>query len=201
MCADELSSKREPYFPGNYEWAPGGEVGEGARSGRDGYTREGARTSRQKIFFPFLVASLGISFSLKHNPPPPPPRAATPRPPPPSSLSLFRCERALFMQSSVYFRENRPRGEEERRTRSGQEEGKKRVAAGCGDLFLASYRSRSLAWSVDRTGADASQVPQKGWFFLLSFFFSPFSSSGERLSATALLRQITHRGFLNFPLF
>lgn len=81
MCADELSSKREPYFPGNYEWAPGGEVGEGARSGRDGYTREGARTSRQKIFFPFLVASLGISFSLKHNPPPPPPRAATPRPP------------------------------------------------------------------------------------------------------------------------
>lgn len=68
MCADEqLSSKREPYFPGNYEWAPGGGGG-----GREMVTgREGARTSRQKIFFPFLVASLGISFSLKRNPPPP----------------------------------------------------------------------------------------------------------------------------------
>lgn len=66
MCADEqLSSKREPYFPGNYEWAPGG----GERWLQGG--REGARTSRQKIFFPFLVASLGISFSLKRNPPPP----------------------------------------------------------------------------------------------------------------------------------
>lgn len=133
--------------------------------------REGARTSRQKIFFPFLVASLGISFSLKRNPPPP---SLLPR----SSLSLFRCERALFMHSSVYFRENRPRGEEERRTSKKKERKKKRVAAGCGDLFLASYRSRSPAWSVDRTGADASQVPQKGCllasFFSSSFFFSFF---------------------------
>lgn len=40
MCADEqLSSKREPYFPGNYEWAPGGGGG-----GREMVTgREGGR--------------------------------------------------------------------------------------------------------------------------------------------------------------
>ena len=146
--------------------------------------REGARTSRQKIFFPFLVASLGISFSLKRNPPPP---SLLPR----SSLSLFRCERALFMHSSVYFRENRPRGEEERRTSKKKERKKKRVAAGCGDLFLASYRSRSPAWSVDRTGADASQVPQKGCllasFFSSSFFFfvQPSFASPNRSSIVA----------------
>lgn len=202
ICA-QTSSRRNvnPIFPGITS-GPRGERWGRARGVGEMVTRGRARALLDKrSFFHFswrrqVSASLSnITLLLLLLAPRLPARL------PPSSLSLFRCERALFMQSSVYFRENRPRGEEERRTRSGQEEGKKRVAAGCGDLFLASYRSRSLAWSVDRTGADASQVPQKGWFFLLSFFFSPFSSSRERLSATALLRQITHRGFLNFPLF
>lgn len=104
-----------------------------ARGGRDGYTREGARTSRQKIFFPFLVASLGISFSLKQPPPPPPPLA--PLCPCFAASAGFSC-RAPCIFAKIGRVERRNGADEERARRR-----KKRVAAGCGDLFLASYRA------------------------------------------------------------
>ena len=195
MCADEqLSFKREPYFPGNYEWAPGG----GERWLQGGRAR--ALLDKRSFFHFSWRRQVSASLSnVTHLLPPASPLPLR------SSLSLFRCERALFMHSSVYFRENRPRGEEERRTSKKKERKKKRVAAGCGDLFLASYRSRSPAWSVDRTGADASQVPQKGCllasFFSSSFFFLLFFFS----YSLPLLRQIAHRSSraqtLLYPIF
>lgn len=201
MCADELSSKREPYFPGNYEWAPGGEVGEGARSGRDGYTREGARTSRQKIFFPFLVASLGISFSLKHNPPPPPPpRAATPRPPPslPPLCPCFAASARFSCRAPCIFAKI---GRVERRN-GGRGAGKKKEKKEWRLVAVTSFWPATALVRWPGRLIEPGPTPRRchkrvGFFFFLSFFplFPP------REKGTALLRQITHRGFLNFPLF
>lgn len=174
MCADELSSKREPYFPGNYEWAPGGEVGEGARSGRDGYTREGARTSRQKIFFPFLVASLGISFSLKHNPPPPPPpRAATPRPPPslPPLCPCFAASARFSCRAPCIFAKI---GRVERRN-GGRGAGKKKEKKEWRLVAVTSFWPATALVRWPGRLIEPGPTPRRchkrvGFFFFLSFF-------------------------------
>ena len=165
-----------PIFPGNYEWAPGVGGGEGGLTVGDGYTRgRCAHFSTKDLFsiprgvvryqllslkqsapsswLPTVAFSPSLSLSVARSLSPAPEEEGGWLKPVPLSflfVPVFSVQRALFMRQlrrSVYFRENRPRGEERARDedeeRGASEKKGKRAwrlgsaRLGCGDLFLA----------------------------------------------------------------